>query len=198
MQRLIENFIKPARRKIILDEMTNTPNIGITSQYNNKEVEIFLNQMTARVGKIFGKDVIETYGYTRHYAYDSERDSLHRHTDRPACEFSLTICLATNCSWPIFVADGPWRDRTLERPNALPYITQPGDAVAYFGCHELHWREKLVTPGAYQTQMFLHYIDKNGPHYPDHAYDSVAKARASGDPRIEAYQEGYAIPKGGK
>ena len=40
---------------------------------------------------------------------------------------------------------------------------EPGDGVIYRGCEVEHWREAFNAPeGAWQTQVFLHYVDKNG------------------------------------
>jgi hypothetical protein len=38
-----------------------------------------------------------------------------------------------------------------------------GDAVMYRGCDKWHWREPYVE-GQWQAQVFLHYVDANGPH----------------------------------
>ena len=42
---------------------------------------------------------------------------------------------------------------------------EPGDGVIYRGCEVEHWREAFDAPtGSWQTQVFLHYVDKNGPY----------------------------------
>lgn len=38
-----------------------------------------------------------------------------------------------------------------------------GDAVLYRGCEVHHWRKKYKE-GQWQAQVFLHYVDANGPH----------------------------------
>jgi hypothetical protein len=48
----------------------------------------------------------------------------------------------------------------------------PGDVVIYRGCDVEHWREPFAAnEGSYHVQAFFHYIDKNGPYYPQYAYD---------------------------
>ena len=48
----------------------------------------------------------------------------------------------------------------------------PGDCIIYRGCELEHWRDPFeVGEGYYQVQVFMHYIDKNGPHYPEHQFD---------------------------
>jgi hypothetical protein len=46
---------------------------------------------------------------------------------------------------------------------------QVGDAVLYRGMEVEHWREKY-TEGQWQAQVFLHYVDADGPHA-DQKYD---------------------------
>jgi hypothetical protein len=46
---------------------------------------------------------------------------------------------------------------------------QVGDAVLYRGMNIEHWREKY-TEGQWQAQVFLHYVDADGPHA-DQKYD---------------------------
>ena len=44
----------------------------------------------------------------------------------------------------------------------------PGDAAIYLGCEVEHWREEFK--GDWHSQVFLHYVDKNGP-YASHIAD---------------------------
>jgi hypothetical protein len=39
---------------------------------------------------------------------------------------------------------------------------QPGDAVLYRGTEYVHWRDAFS--GERAAQVFLHYMDRNGPH----------------------------------
>jgi hypothetical protein len=48
---------------------------------------------------------------------------------------------------------------------------ETGDLVIYRGCEVEHWREEFIAPeGSYHIQVFLHYVDANGP-YADYKYD---------------------------
>ena len=49
------------------------------------------------------------------------------------------------------------------------FQTEVGQAVIYKGCDQEHWRHELDYE--YHTQVFLHYIEKEGQHYPEHSYD---------------------------
>jgi hypothetical protein len=95
-----------------------------------------------------GLKLLPTYSYARLYA---QGDELTKHTDRPACEISATVTLGFEGGvWPIYM-DGNKVDMKV------------GDAVLYRGQEVEHWREKYVE-GKWQAQVFLHYVDANGPH----------------------------------
>tara|TARA_R110000803_G_scaffold1513_1_gene4865 strand:+ start:558 stop:1148 length:591 start_codon:yes stop_codon:yes gene_type:complete len=96
-----------------------------------------------------------TYAYWRYYVFGGK---LKKHTDRPACEVSVTVCIKKYDNWPI-VIEG----------NKIEL--EEGDAVLYAGCEQEHWR-----PGIYKgegmAQVFFHYVNKNGP-FTHHQYDNV-------------------------
>jgi len=95
-----------------------------------------------------GKRLYPTYSYARLYA---PGDELVKHKDRPACEISATITLGFEGDvWSIYM-EGNKVDM------------QVGDAVLYRGMEVEHWREKY-TEGQWQAQVFLHYVDADGPH----------------------------------
>lgn len=101
-----------------------------------------------------GKRLYPTYSYARLYKPGEE---LKKHTDRPACEISATITLGFKGNpWPIYMA-------------GTKVDMQVGDAVLYRGIEVEHWREKY-TEGQWQAQVFLHYVDADGPHA-DQKYD---------------------------
>ena len=52
--------------------------------------------------------------------------------------------------WPIYI-------------NNTAVMLEEGDAVLYKGCEVDHWREPY-TEGTKQAQVFLHYVDANGPY----------------------------------
>jgi hypothetical protein len=93
-----------------------------------------------------------TYSFFRLYRHG---DVLKRHRDRPACEISVTLNIGQTPeeSWPIYVEG-----------NTGPYeaLLVPGDALLYRGIDYFHWREAY--PGNRLVQVFLHYVDRYGPH----------------------------------
>jgi len=98
---------------------------------------------------IVDEPLIPTYSYARLY---SNGDVLEKHTDRPACEVSVTIQLGRshNNPWSIYMGGNK-------------YDLDEGDGVIYKGCEVDHWRERCNAPdGYYSGQVFLHYVRKNG------------------------------------
>ncbi len=81
-------------------------------------------------------------------------DVLKRHRDRPSCEVSVTLNLG-------YEAAAPWPIWLEVAGAARSFALQPGDALLYQGTVLRHWRESFV--GAHSVQVFLHYVDRNGP-----------------------------------
>tara|TARA_S200002703_G_scaffold138524_1_gene128765 strand:+ start:1479 stop:2600 length:1122 start_codon:yes stop_codon:yes gene_type:complete len=123
--------------------------LGHTSLFDS-----LLEQLTSNVEAATGKKLLPTYAYARWYA---PGDKLKIHQDRPSCEISATITLGfQGSSWPIYMGyDG-------DKQNCRQINMSVGDAVVYKGCEMYHWREKYVE-GQWQAQVFIHYVDANGP-----------------------------------
>jgi len=102
-------------------------------------------------------NLLPTYAYWRYYVFGG---TLAKHTDRPACEISVTVCIKKYDNWPIIV-------------EGTDFELEEGDAVLYAGCKQNHWR-----PGTYKgngiAQVFFHYIDQNGD-FKHHAYDNYTQ-----------------------
>jgi len=122
--------------------------------HGNETFDQLLLDLLPHFEKACGKKLYPTYSYARLYKPGEE---LKKHTDRPACEISATVTLGFEGDvWSIFMA-GNKVDMKV------------GDAVLYRGMDLEHWREKY-TEGKWQAQVFLHYVDADGPHA-DQKYD---------------------------
>ena len=158
LYKVIENFISSDEAKILADliiklEGDGDDQVPLSRSYSNfPACNILLGKMTEKVSAIVGKKLVPTYTYARVYLKGAE---LKIHKDRPSCEYSVTVNLAQTHPWPIYMGT------TKVNQN-------PGDGVVYKGCEIDHWREAFE--GDEYTQVFLHYVDVNGPHK-DHQYD---------------------------
>jgi hypothetical protein len=119
--------------------------------------ETILERLWPTIEDVVGEELIPTYAYARLY---SNGDVLETHTDRAACEVSVTIQLGRShhYAWPIYM-------------RGQRFDLAEGDGVVYPGCDIEHWRDRCDGPGGYYSgQVFLHYVRKNGP-YADEASD---------------------------
>jgi hypothetical protein len=129
---------------------------GAISKYADPFMESLLISLLPTVEESTGLSLSPTYSYYRLY---KPGDELKPHTDRPACEISLTINLGyfyntddKDYRWNIFI-------------DGNEAVTEPGDMVIYRGLEMEHWRTPFAaSQGSWQVQAFLHYVDVNGPY----------------------------------
>ena len=115
-----------------------------------------LEDLTPHFEQASGLKLFPTYSYAR--LYNSQGEELKVHRDRPACEISATLTLDFEGDvWPIFMGNNE------DKSNAAEIKMEIGDAVMYRGCDIYHWRESYKE-GKWQAQVFLHYVDQDGPH----------------------------------
>ena len=119
------------------------------SVYNYLPFLEILCQKCPEVSIAIGETVLPTYTYARVYKNGAV---LEGHTDRDACEISLTVNLDGDQEWPIWI----------ETPDGkeVRVSLNPGDAMIYLGCKARHWREEYT--GDWYTQCFLHYVRSRG------------------------------------
>jgi hypothetical protein len=128
-------------------QVPNTP-----TGYGDPTFDGLLEYLRPRIEGHCGLALYPTYSYFRLY---KRGDVLKRHRDRPACEISVSLNLGQVPAepWPIYVEG-----------DAGPYgaLLAPGDALLYRGIDCFHWREAFQ--GSRMAQVFLHYVDRDGPH----------------------------------
>ena len=115
-----------------------------------------LGMLCERVSKEAGRKLLPTYTYCRIY---TDGNDLKPHRDRPSCEWSVTINLSQTDPWPIYM-------------DGKEIVQSVGDGALYQGCEVYHWRKPFK--GSEYIQVFLHYVDANGP-YKDYIHDSCTK-----------------------
>jgi hypothetical protein len=153
---------------------------GSLARYNIPTYRELHFLIKKEVEKVLQMDLHPTYFYDRFYFVGQQ---LKRHSDRPACEVSVTLQISSNHPddpWPIW----------FQRPDGSESyaLMNDGDAVVYKGCEREHWRDPLASrynkiekswrkvnrlkDDTYHHQIFLHYVDANGP-YCHCAFDAV-------------------------
>ena len=159
---IIPNFIQPFRAQELaklfeeyciennLDGDPQSPNSY--SKYNFINFLELLCEKTPEVSDILGETVVPTYSYARVYKNGS---ILEKHTDREACEISLTVHLDGDTEWPIYIEMPGGETKSISM--------KPGDAMMYLGRTAPHWRQKFE--GNKYAQVFLHYVRSRGENF---------------------------------
>jgi len=156
---IIPNFIssyKANKLKSEFVEYTKKNNLGGDPQvpissaaYNNILFLELLCEKTPEVSEILEETVLPTYSYSRVYKNGS---ILGKHSDKDACEISLTLHLGGDKPWLIWIKTPKGEDRSVE--------LKPGDAMMYLGTVAEHWRDEYK--GEEYVQVFLHYVRSRG------------------------------------
>ena len=138
------------------------------SIYDDVILNNILHRMVKPLSETLGIELEAAYCYARIYR---PGEVLEWHKDRPACEISGTMTLGFDPStrvWPIFFGKDD-NDQV-----GSPLDIDIGDIVMYRGEELPHWRNAFK--GKWQTQVFFHYVDKNGKNA-GHAGDMERKKR---------------------
>ena len=164
---------------------------GSIARYWHPQYRQIHSQIKIKLEKELGKRLYNTYYYDRFYFPGQE---LKKHTDRDACEISVTVHVSTNLKgkqseWPIWIKT-PDIYKTEQRKEILKHgedrkvILKPGDGMVYKGCERPHWREPMPVPrvnkniiknlpeGYYYHQIFFHYVLQDG-HRAHCAFDAA-------------------------
>lgn len=152
---------------------------GSTSRYFYPPYVYTHSQIRLKLEKIIGKKLYNTYFYDRFYNPGQE---LKIHTDRAACEISVTIHISSNAKtpWPIWIktpdtyADAS-KQTIINKGENRSVILNPGDGMLYKGCERPHWREPMLheynrtwygfkkeKKGLFYHQVFFHYVLADG------------------------------------
>lgn len=129
------------------------------------QFDFLLEQLLPTIEKTVDKKLYPTYSYARLY---KPGDELKNHKDRESCEYSITLTVGFDGKpWPIYMA------KNEDKSDAKAIEMDVGDIVVYRGTENFHWRNKYQE-GNWQAQIFLHYVDSDGP-YKDFKYDKREK-----------------------
>ena len=151
---------------------------GSLARYWHPQYTKIHSDIRLKIEKQIGRKLYNTYYYDRFYFPGQE---LKKHTDRPACEISISVHVSTNLEeyWPIFIktpyvfAESQECTKVKKLINTGDIVAvnlNPGDGVLYKGCERPHWRDKM--PGTFEMmsegeqlyyhQIFFHYVLQDG------------------------------------
>jgi hypothetical protein len=144
---LKKNFTKFAKANNLQGD-NQVPNSA--ALHNFKDFLELLCEKVPSLSKIAESTLLPTYTYARIYA---EKSDLKIHTDRAACEVSITLHLGGDKEWPIYIK--------TPKGETVKLDLEVGDAMLYLGCVAPHWRDEFE--GTEYCQAFMHYVQSNGP-----------------------------------
>ena len=156
---------------------------GSLARYSHPQYKKIHTGVGKKLEKIIGKKLYTTYYYDRYYFTGQE---LTRHTDRDACEISVSIHIGTNL--PDNLKDWPFKIKTpdtytdknksaiLVPGEERSCVLNAGDGLLYKGCERPHWRDPMPSPRRrkrdvllrrkqpeyYYHQIFFHYVLQDG------------------------------------
>lgn len=149
----------------LFDEAKNFSPEGAVSQvpgshgnYSNPFMESMLLHVLPIIENNTGLRVFPAYSYYRVYRPGA---SLSPHKDRSSCEISASLFFGRNYdgeSWKLYI-------------EGNGYEMEPGDMIIYRGTELTHYRYEFEAPEeSFHSQVFLHYVDQNGP-FSEYKYD---------------------------
>ncbi|MCH2496469.1 MAG: hypothetical protein MK104_05590 [Erythrobacter sp.] len=174
------NLQKPRQEFVAQGNLLTKPAIEVYSHIY-PPLAGFLWGMTPAIEAHVGKRLVPSYAYFRIY---QRGDVCKVHSDRHACEHSLSLMLAASdgAAWGLSVGKTrraePSGDVSTdfdgETYGTVPMV--PGDAVIYQGVHHRHGRLE-PNPNAWSAHAFLHWVDPAGP-YAEQAFDRPTLSKA--------------------
>lgn len=109
----------------------------------------YLHSATLVARDVFGEpDLLPTYALWA--KYDVPQSNLGKHKDDNACTYTLDYCVRQREPWDVYV-------------EGVPYTLQEGEALAFLGEDQEHWRPDF-TKGNVVEMIFFHFVK------PDHWY----------------------------
>jgi hypothetical protein len=132
-------------------------------------LDAMLEWIRPEISRLVGFELTPTYSYTRRYA---KGEKLARHTDRAACEVSVTASIEIpRRAGPSVIF--------LNTPDSAETKVKmfEGDGCIYAGIEVEHWRDRFRVEG--YVQLFLHFIAKHGRNYPQLMFDGRERLGAT-------------------
>lgn len=156
--------------------------------------------LTSLMEQVTGARLAPSYAYFRAY---QKGDRCAVHSDRPACEHSLSLALGYaddelwnfDCGSRFYEFDDASKLRCAHDFGDEPFSSatlKPGDAIAYQGVNRRHGRI-TPNPNAWSAHAFFHWVDLDGA-YREWAFDKSPPPAPCGFDF--AGGEGFIAPRG--
>lgn len=163
-----------AKKEFMIDPQCST----LIVDYADPLMETILDMSTPVIEENVGRKLFPTYSYLRIYDLNSD---LKIHKDRPACEYTVALCLGSlpkEVPYEIFIGEeDPSSDYKYYDQNDLKFKRYridhkfdmfPNNAIIFQGQNKIHWREYCKHD--HFITVFLHYVDQEGK-YAEEKFD---------------------------
>ncbi len=124
---------------------------------HNEPVCMWLHALlTPLVERAVSRPIKRTYAFAAAY---TEGAVLHRHTDRAACEYTLSLTVdaepntSSEAAWPLCLESD-------SEGAVVQALLAPGDALLFRGRRLHHYRDALG-PGRTSTSILLHFVERS-------------------------------------
>ncbi|HMC92761.1 MAG TPA: hypothetical protein VKI45_09900 [Allosphingosinicella sp.] len=162
----LERLVQPS-------PLLNRPSVELYG-YHYRPMLMFLWALTPTMCQLTGRDLLPSYDYLRIYR---RGDICRVHTDRPSCEYSLSLTLdySDGLSWPLEIGTERLREpehkarETFRGSASVALPMEPGDAILYEGVFHRHGRT-VANPNLWSAHLFLHWVERGGP-FAEFAFD---------------------------
>ena len=136
----------------------NDVQVSLRHAIHNDALSVYFHeQLAPLVSRIAGEPVKPSYVYSATYVEDAV---LEAHTDRPQCEFTMSMQIGyepmlktgESSPWALCLDDS--------QGNRVETFLANGDAMIYKGCELVHYRDALFK-NHQSTSVFFHFVPEN-------------------------------------
>ena len=152
----IQKYFKELRRAGFM--LFNDSQVSLRHAIHNDALSIYFHeQLAPLVSRVVGEPVKPSYVYSATYVEDAV---LEAHTDRPQCEFTMSMQIGYEPELETGEVS-PWALCLDDlRENRIETYLANGDALIYKGCELVHYRDALFKKHQ-STSVFFHFVPEN-------------------------------------
>lgn len=120
--------------------------------YDESTTRYVHQQLTRTVSDLVRRVVVPSYSYLALYQGGAALDP---HTDRDACEYTISLCIDAT---PDPQTHGAWPLHLMTEDGQVSVVQGIGDALLFRGRYLTHWRDPLPM-GYTSSSILFHYVD---------------------------------------
>lgn len=146
--------------------------------FHHKELKDYFSKKLEPLAKrIFNDESLSTT-YVHYSMYNHPLSNLIKHKDINACTYTIDLCISAETPWGIWV-------------EGKEYVLNPGEAIAFMGEDQEHWRGPFPDPYDNCVEMiFFHFAPKDHwwfVHGPEYKKVLEEKAKKENDDLLLSY-----------